>query len=86
MPRLSAFHGIVIYLYVRDHGPPHVHAHYGGNRASVEIATGRVLAGELGVRQARLVRRWIELHRTELDAAWALARRGELPGTIEPLP
>ncbi len=86
MPRLSAFHGIVIYLYIRDHGPPHVHAHHGGHRASFEIATGRVLAGELAVRQVRLVRRWIELHRSELDVAWALATQGEHPGTIEPLP
>lgn len=86
MPRLSAFHGIVIYLYIRDHGPPHVHAHHGSDRASFDIATGGVLAGTLGIRQARLVRRWIELHRSELDAAWALASRGEPPGTIEPLP
>jgi hypothetical protein len=86
MPRLSTFHGIVIYLYIRDHGPPHVHAHHGGDRASFDVATGGVLAGGLGNRQTRLVRRWIELHRSELDAAWALASRGELPGTIEPLP
>jgi hypothetical protein len=86
MPRLSAFHGIVIYLYIRDHGTPHVHAHHGGDRASFEIATGRVLAGRLGIRQVRLVRRWIELHRSEPDASWALTSRGELPGTIEPLP
>jgi hypothetical protein len=33
-----------------------------------------------------MVRQWIELHRSELEAAWVLASRGELPGTIEPLP
>jgi hypothetical protein len=86
LPRLSTFHGIVIYLYIRDQGPPHVHAHHGGDRASFDIATGGVLAGGLGIRPARLVRRWIELHGPELDAAWTLASRGELPGTIEPLP
>ena len=86
MPRLSAFHGIVIYLYIRGHGPPHVHAHHGGDRASFEIATGRVLAGELGNRSARLVRQWIELHSSQLDAAWAFGSHGEHPGTIEPLP
>jgi len=86
MPKLSAFHGIAIYLCVRDHGPPHVHARHGGDRASFAIATGQELAGELGIRQARMVRQWIELHRSELEAAWVLASRGELPGTIEPLP
>lgn len=86
MPRLSAFYGIVIYIYVRDHGPPHVHAVYGGDRASIAIATGTVIAGDLGPRQAALVREWVTLHGAELEAAWAAASAGEAPGTIEPLP
>jgi Domain of unknown function (DUF4160) len=26
MPRISQFYGIAIYMYYRDHAPPHVHA------------------------------------------------------------
>lgn len=52
MPRLSSFYGIVIYLYIRDHGVAHVHAWHGDDRAVVEVATGRLLAGNLGPRQA----------------------------------
>jgi len=29
MPRLSTFYGIVIYMYIRDHGVPHIHAWHG---------------------------------------------------------
>jgi hypothetical protein len=86
VPRLSAFHGIVIYMYIRDHGVPHVHAWHGGDRAVVDASTGLVLAGSLRRRQAALVARWVDLHRTELLDAWQRASEGESPGTIEPLP
>ena len=29
MPELSRFLGIVIYMYYREHSPPHFHAEYG---------------------------------------------------------
>lgn len=29
MPRISSFFGIVIYMYFKDHNPPHFHAIYG---------------------------------------------------------
>ena len=45
MPRLSAFYGIVIYMYWKDHGPPHFHADYGEDNAAIVISDGRVLAG-----------------------------------------
>lgn len=86
VPRLSAFHGIVIYMYIRDHGVAHFHARHGGNEAVVEVATGDVLAGQLDRRQMKLVGEWTDLHRDELLAAWERASAGEPPGTIEPLP
>ena len=45
MPRLSEFYGIVIYMYWRDHGPPHFHAIYGGHEAQVRIQDGIVMDG-----------------------------------------
>lgn len=47
MPRVSQFYGIAIYLYYRDHAPPHFHAIYGDHEAVFEIATGAVIAGRL---------------------------------------
>jgi hypothetical protein len=86
VPRLSQFYGIVIYMYVREHGVAHFHARYGDDEAVIEVATGAVLEGHLRRRQTRLVRRWAELHRGELFEAWSRASAGDPPGTIDPLP
>lgn len=39
VPRISAFYGIVIAMYYRDHEPPHFHAVYGEHQAQIVIAT-----------------------------------------------
>lgn len=47
MPRISEFYGIAVYIYYRDHNPPHFHAIYGELEAIIEIRTGRILEGRL---------------------------------------
>ncbi len=86
MPRLATFYGIVIYMYVRDHGVAHFHARHGDDEAVIEIATSTVLLGGLPPSRAKLVNQWAELHRADLVEAWTKASSGEPPGTIEPLP
>ena len=86
MPRISAFYGIVVYLYARDHDPAHVHARYGDDWAVVEIEQGTVTAGHLRRPQAALVATWVKAHGEELAEAWERANSGEPPGTIDPLP
>ncbi|MEJ7764346.1 MAG: DUF4160 domain-containing protein [Acidimicrobiales bacterium] len=86
MPRLATFYGIVIYMYIRDHGVAHFHARAGGDEVVVEIASGEAIQGAMSPRQMRLVLEWAQLHRTELLDAWEKASSGEPPGTIEPLP
>ena len=66
MPRISAFYGIVIAMYYRDHAPPHFHAVYGEYEATIVIATLSVLTGELPRRALRLVEEWAQLHQAEL--------------------
>lgn len=88
MPVISMFYGIIIRLYLLDnkhHHLPHVHAKYAEFEASVAIGDGEVLGGELPRKQLRLVQAWIELHRDELMADWALASAGQTPYRIEPL-
>ena len=75
-------------MYLLDdqhHNLPHIHAMYAEFEASVCIDDGEVLAGALPRKQLRLVQAWIELHRDELVADWALATSGELPYKIAPL-
>lgn len=49
-PRVSAFYGIVITMYWRDHPPPHFHAAYSGHVAAIAIETLEVIDGWLSAR------------------------------------
>jgi len=86
MPALSRFYGIAIFMYVRDHNPPHYHALYGGHEATILIEGAQVLYGSLPRRALRLIYAWHRLHQEELTEAWRRAQRHEPVGTIEPLP
>jgi hypothetical protein len=86
MPRISAFYGIVITMWFREHGVPHFHAQYPGHSASIAIDGLEVLEGSLPRAKLRLVRKWAELHRAELAANWERARHHLPPRDIEPLP
>ena len=68
MPRVSAFYGVVIYMYwnERDHPVTHFHAYHAVERASVS-ADGDVLAGSLDPRALPFVREWVVLRRREIS-------------------
>jgi len=85
MPELSRFFGIVIYMYYADHAPPHFHAMYGDERASIRIDDGEILDGSFGRRALRLVNDWRMLHLDELQEAWRRARLKAPLGKINPL-
>jgi len=88
VPIISMFYGIIIRLYLLDnkhYSLPHVHAKYADFEASICIADGEILAGELPRKQLRLVQAWIELRLDELMADWDLAVNGENPYKIAPL-
>ncbi len=54
MPIISRFFGIVIYMYWKDHAPPHFHAKYGDDEIVVEIRTGNV-SGNMSNRAIKLI-------------------------------
>jgi hypothetical protein len=54
MPVISRFFGIVIYMFWREHAPPHFHAKYGDDEITVEIETGAV-TGSMSKRGLALV-------------------------------
>lgn len=85
MPCISEFYGILIYMYWREHEPPHFHAVYAEYEAEIEIRTGRVIDGDLPRRALRLVREWARAHVGELDENWDRARRHEDMKKIEGL-
>ena len=86
MPRVSAFYGIAISMYYRDHEPAHFHATYGEHEAVVGIDPIRILEGRLPLRARNMVVEWAALHQAELLANWRRARNHEMPVRIAPLP
>ena len=85
MPRISYFYGIAIYMYYREHQPPHFHVIYGEAEALISIESLAVLEGRLSGRALGLVIEWASLHQSDLSRAWkqAIAMQPILP--IEPL-
>ena len=47
MPRISQFYGVDIYMYYKDHSPPHFHAFHGDNEVLVECNPPKVYIGTL---------------------------------------
>ncbi len=86
MPRISEFYGIAIYMYYKEHDPPHFHAIYGEYEASVDIVKGNITAGSLPRRARTLVKEWAIAHTEELKSDWNLAREDQPLVAIPPLP
>ncbi|HET8946817.1 MAG TPA: DUF4160 domain-containing protein [Candidatus Polarisedimenticolia bacterium] len=85
MPEICRFFGIIITMYYNDHVPPHFHARYGGERASIGIESLQVLDGSLSPRALGLVMEWASVHRRELMIDWLLAQSRSPLKPIDPL-
>ncbi len=67
MPVVSAFFGIIVRMYYREHGVAHFHAEYQGQQANFTI-DGEILAGSIQSKTAlRLVKEWASIHGAELQ-------------------
>ncbi len=66
------FYGIIIRMYFldADHNPPHIHAIYNEDAAEIEIATGKMIDGNLPPKALTLVREWVSLNRETLNRIW----------------
>lgn len=85
MPEVSRFFGIIIRMFYDEHNPPHFHAEYSGKKAVFDF-NGNIIKGTLSSRTAtKLVREWVDLHSSELEEDWKLARKGQEIKKIDPL-
>lgn len=85
MPIISTFFGIIIRMFFDDHAPPHFHAEYQGEEATFDFH-GKTLHGSIRSATARrLIRRWAQLHRNELERNWKRAKKLEPISQIPPL-
>jgi hypothetical protein len=88
MPIISAFYGIIVFMYYTDkmkHHHPHIHVKYGEYEAVFTIDEGRLIRGVLPKSKTKLVQAWIEIHNKELLDDWELAINKQQPHKIEPL-
>ena len=88
MPTISMFYGILIRMFFMDtdkHKLPHIHAEYQGDTAVYSIPDGKLLAGSILSKKGKLVVAWIEIHKDDLIADWALAVTGKTPFKIKGL-
>ena len=85
MPEISRFYGIVIYIFYREHQPPHFHAVYGEYEASIGIGSAALLYGHLPPRVLGLVVEWATIHQIKLRQVWEQAVRHQRLDKIAPL-
>jgi len=85
MPEITRFFGIIIAMFFDEHNPPHFHARYGSDKASIEIDSLRVSEGSLPPRVLGLVVEWASQHKDELFANWEKVIQNKQPQKIEPL-
>jgi Domain of unknown function (DUF4160) len=88
MPIISMFYGIIVYMYALDtkqHHLPHIHVEYQGMEAVISIPSGDIIVGEISTNKMKLLQAWIEIHREELIADWAIAVKGGEIFRIDPL-
>ncbi len=84
LPEISKFFGIKIYMYYREHAPPHFHAEHGEYEIKFEIDSG-VVEGRFPKSALSAVIKWFNLHKDELTLNWVLAEKREPLNRIKPL-
>ena len=72
-------------LDTKQHHLPHIHVEYQGMEAVISIPSGDIIVGEIATNKMKLLQAWIEIHREELMADWAIAVKGGEIFRIDPL-
>ncbi len=84
---LSLFHGIVIRMKYAPETTrtPHIHADFQGYSARITLDSCEISQSSLPTKQERLAIAWVEIHREDLLANWALVNAGQAPVVIDGL-
>lgn len=84
MPVICRFFGITIFMFWKDHAPPHFHAKYGDDEIVVEIESGKI-AGTMSKRATKMILEWLEQNKTEILKDWECAEQKKALFPIKPL-
>lgn len=85
MPHISSFYGIVIWMYLEDHNPPHFHATYAEFEILICIRDLSIYTGYIPARALGLVVEWASVHQEALLSNWELMKVNGQLKKIEPL-
>jgi hypothetical protein len=73
MPAISRFFEITIYMYDKDHSPPHFHAKYNDEEIIVSIEDCKVANGSMKPRVTALILERAMLYKEQLMEDWNIA-------------
>lgn len=82
MPTLAIVDGVKIRFFAREHPPPHFHAVFAEHRAQIEIASLKVLRGNLPPAKLRAIVSWARTRREPLMKAWDAVHAKRKPEKI----
>ncbi len=67
MPLVAKLDGINIYIYGREHRPPHIHVYYGEFEIIMIIKNGKKIAGNMPANKSKMAFEWLSR-----NSVWAL--------------
>ncbi|MEM6768431.1 MAG: DUF4160 domain-containing protein [Bacteroidota bacterium] len=70
MPCIKIIGSIKLYVYLRDHNPPHFHAMYAEYEELIEIESLETFSGKIPIKQRRKVIQWATQNREFLMKKW----------------
>ena len=70
MPCIKIIDSIKLYIYSRDHNPPHFHAIYAEYEELIEINTLNTYTGSIPKTQRKKVINWVSNNKDYLVAKW----------------
>jgi hypothetical protein len=74
---------MIIQMYYLDHEDPHIHIMSPEGICRVDFE-GNVLKGNLPINKLRVIKKWISLHKDELEHNWTISRDHLEPERIKP--
>ena len=81
MPVISRFYGMVVkmYLFGKEHNPPHVHFIYGEYIGVIYLQTLEMLEGDLPGKALSMALEWTQINQKELLEMWNTQQFRKLP-------
>ncbi len=70
MPVIGNTNGIQMRMYFEDHPPPHLHATINERSGLFDINKGKVMKGNLKIKEQKLIEAWMKTRRKLLLEMW----------------